>query len=153
MVLHKISQKGDICTVSLHFCDSVIQVGYVAKVRRECVDDQIPYGKVEQATNVILVIANLCYGIVIDFTHDVDAGSRFERREKLLVLFKTSIKPNAVNAVELGNIRDPSLPFVQNKSCVDCQIGKRDILVTRPTIYRVVVILVIVDLTVWVIIT
>ena len=104
VVLHKISQKGNICAISLHFGDSVVQIGDAATDGTEGIGDQIPYGKVEQSTHVILVIANLRYRVVVDFTYNVHSGGRFEGRKKLLVLFKTSVKPNAVNAIGLSNI-------------------------------------------------
>ena len=104
MVLHKVSQKGNICAISLHFCDSVVQNGYVARGRHEGIVDQIPYGKIEHATHVILVVANNIYRIVVGFANNVYIGGRFELREKLQVLFKTSVKPNAVNAIELCDI-------------------------------------------------
>lgn len=104
MVLHKISQKGDICAVSLHSSDSVVQIAHAASVRRKCVDDQIPNGKVEQATYVFLVSANKIYRVVVHFTDYVYISSCFEGGEKLVVLFKTSVKPDAIDAIGLGNI-------------------------------------------------
>lgn len=104
VVLHEVSQKGDICAISLHLGDSVVQSAHVARDRSERIDDQIPYGKVEQATYVILVIANSIYGVVVGFADNVYTSGRFEGRKKLQVLFKTGIKPNTVNAIELGNI-------------------------------------------------
>ena len=104
MVLHEVSQKGDICAISLHFGDSVVQIGDAARDRSERIDDQIPYGKVEQATYVFLVTADNIYRVVIGFTNDVYPSGRFKGREKLLVLFETSVKPNTVNAIGGSNI-------------------------------------------------
>lgn len=104
MVLHEVSQQGDIGAISLHFRDSVVQSGYVARGRSERIDNQIPYGKVEQATYVVLVVANSIYRIVIHFANNVYTSGRFELREKCQILFKASVKPNAVNAIELCDI-------------------------------------------------
>ena len=104
MVLHEVSQKGDICAISLNFGDSVVQIGHAARVGSERIDDQIPHGKIEQATYIVLVIANSIYRVVVDFTNNVYPGGRFEGRKKLLALFKTSVEPNAVNAIERSDI-------------------------------------------------
>ena len=47
MVLHKVSQKGDIFATCLHLSESVVQSGNVASVRAKGGDDHIPYGEVE----------------------------------------------------------------------------------------------------------
>ena len=104
MVLHEISQKGDICAIPLHFGDPVVQNGYVAGGRSERIDNQIPYGEIEHATYVILVVANNIYRIVVSFANNVYISGRFELREEFQILFKTSVKPNAVNAVELCDV-------------------------------------------------
>ena len=47
VVLHEVSQKRNVCAISLHFGDSVVQIAHVARDRSERIDDQIPYGEVE----------------------------------------------------------------------------------------------------------
>ncbi len=120
VVLHEVSQKGDICAISLRFGDSVVQIAHATRDGSERIGDKIPHGKVEQATHVILVIANIIYRVVVDFTDNVYPRGRFEGREELLALLKTSVKPNAVNAIIGSNIRDPRFPFAQNNAVFGC---------------------------------
>ena len=47
MVLHEIAEQGDVCAVSLHLGDSIVQIAHAARVGSEGIDDQIPYGEVE----------------------------------------------------------------------------------------------------------
>ena len=71
MVLHEIPQEGDIRATSLHLCDSVVQIGHVAMYVSKRSYDEIPYGKVEEATHVTLVVANTAYRVIVDFTNHV----------------------------------------------------------------------------------
>ena len=74
VIFYEISKKGDIFATSLHLGDSVIQIGDAATVGSECSDDQIPDGKVEEATYVVLVIANSAYRVVVNFANNVHPG-------------------------------------------------------------------------------
>ena len=83
--------------------DSVVQSAHIVVVLEHIVD-QIPHGIIEHATYVILIIANKFYGVVVGFANNVDPSGRFELGEELQVLFETGVKPNAVNAIEFGDI-------------------------------------------------
>ena len=74
VVFYEIPQKGDIFATSLHLGDSVVQIGDATTVGSERSDDQIPDGKVEETTYVVLVIANSAYRVVVDFANDVHPG-------------------------------------------------------------------------------
>ena len=145
VVLHEVSQKGDICAISLHFGESIVQIAHATGDGSEGIGDQIPHGEVEQAAHVFLISANPIYRVVVHLTHDVYPGGLFEIREKLHVLFKTGVKPNAVNAVVRSIVCDPRLPFVYHNGIFGRQIGKRDVLVTRPALRRLGCVLVIGD--------
>ena len=153
VVLHEVSQKGDICAIPLHFGDAAVQIGDAAVVRSKRIDEQIPYGKVEEATDVVLVIADTIYRVVVDFTDNIYVGGCFEGRKKLFVLLKTSVKPNAVNTIERSDIGDPRYPFVHNSGIFGRQIGKLEVLITKPTLRRLGGVLVIGEGTVRVVVT
>ena len=78
VVFHKVAQKGNVFATSLHLGDSIIQIGDAASVGPERSDDQIPNGKVEEATYVVLVIANTTYRVIVDFANNVHPSGCFK---------------------------------------------------------------------------
>ena len=80
VVFYKVPQKRDIFAICLNTGECLGQIGHAAVAAghgSKRTVDLIPYRKVEEATHVILVIANTVvasYRVVVDFTDNVNLG-------------------------------------------------------------------------------
>ena len=107
VVLHEICQKTNICAISLHISNSIVQVAHATRDRSECIDNPIPYGIVEKAAHVFLIGASNSWVVVVDFTNNVYPCGGFEGCEEFIVHFTAAVEPNAVNAVGRNKTTDP----------------------------------------------